>query len=33
MFVYEKYGQARKRHIRNTNKNLLHDPGYPVIVK
>ena len=28
MFVYEKHGQARKRHIRNSNKNLLHDPGY-----
>jgi hypothetical protein len=24
MFVYEKYEQARKRHIRNCNKNLLH---------
>jgi hypothetical protein len=28
MFVYEKYEQARKRHIRNCNKNLLHGPGY-----
>ena len=28
MFVYEKYGQARQRHIRKSNNNLLHILGY-----
>jgi hypothetical protein len=31
MFVYEKYGQARKRHIQNSNKNLLHGPSYRLV--
>ena len=27
-FFTKSRGQARKRHIRNINKNLLHGPGY-----
>ena len=27
-FLRKPMGQARKRHIRNINKNLLHDPAF-----